>query len=93
MYKRVCSLLADLSYFPDLALTLTSAHMSCERSKSVHTLIHESQRSRNKADGLYLTTPKKTYQPVKAVSYSGNATNCDVFAVMQFIHYLRNTDN
>ena len=28
-----------------------------EKSKSVHTLIHESQRFQNKADGLYLTTP------------------------------------
>ena len=28
-----------------------------ERSKSTRALIHESQRFRNKADGLYLTTP------------------------------------
>ena len=29
-----------------------------ERSKSASMLIHESQRFRNKADGLYLTTPQ-----------------------------------
>ena len=29
-----------------------------ERSKSARMHIHESQRFRNKADGLYLTTPK-----------------------------------
>ena len=53
MYERACAL-SDLSSSPDLALTLMSARM---RGARVRALIHESQRFRSKADGLYLMTP------------------------------------
>ena len=50
-------LLFDLSYSPDLALTLMSARM---RGARACKLIHESQRFRSKADGLYFTAPAGT---------------------------------
>ena len=55
MYKRVYILSLLSKLFPRSSPNPNAC--TYEKSKSARTLIHESQRFRNKADSLYLTTP------------------------------------
>ena len=64
VYERAC-ILSDLSYSPNLALTLTTACMRGARARTLSTLIHESQSFQNKADGLILNHTPKLQQAAK----------------------------
>ena len=52
LYEHACAL-SNLSYFPNLVLTLMSVHMREREHMHAHTQVVEIPK---KVDGLYLTT-------------------------------------
>ena len=55
-FQQLCdSCMNARAFSPSLRSSTNPNARMQERSKSVRTFIHESQRFRNKADGLYLT--------------------------------------